>query len=226
MRGFRRDRILALGLRTTGMEFASEMVVRASLRRLVIREVPTTLRPDGRSRRPHLRTWRDGWRHLLFLLAFSPRWLLYYPSLLLGTTGVLALVWLLPHEREVAGVEFGIHTLLAAATATILGVQLGGLAVLSRAYASALGLLPRPAPPVQAAERLLLGWGVPVGGLMTLAGIGCFAAALVGWSQASFGPLDPTATMRLPIVGMLLIIVGAQSVLLSFALSLTRIGEI
>jgi glycosyltransferase involved in cell wall biosynthesis len=227
MRGFRRDRILDLGLRTTGMELASEMVVRASLKRLVITEVPTTLRPDGRSRRPHLRTWRDGWRHLRFLLAFSPRWLLWYPALVLGALGTLGLLWLLPGGRQVGGIAFGIHTMLAAATAIIVAVQLGGLAVLCRAYAAALGLLP-PRPPsfARAAEQFLLAWGAPVGALLTLAGVGCFVAALVGWGQASFGQLDAAATMRLPIVGMVLILLGVQSVLLSFTLSLTRIGEV
>jgi len=226
MRGFRRDRVLALGLRTTGMELASEMVVRASLQRYTIREVPTTLRPDGRSRRPHLRTWRDGWRHLRFLLAFSPRWLLWYPAVVLGALGVFGLLWLLPGGHRVGGVAFGIHTMLVAATATIVAVQLGGLAVLCRAYASALGLLPPPAPFARAVERFMLAWGAPFGGLLTLGGVSCFVAALVGWGEASFGRLDPAATMRLPIVGMVLILLGAQSVLLSFTLSLTRIGEL
>src|SRR3954469_7520652 len=226
MRGFRRDRVLDLGLRNTGMELASEMVVRASLSGFTIREVPTTLRPDGRSRRPHLRTWRDGWRHLRFLLAFSPRWLLWYPALVLGALGTLGLLWLLPGGHTVGGVAFGIHTMLAAATATIVAVQLAGLAVLCRAYASALGLLPRPTSLTRAGEQLLLSWGAPIGALLTLAGIACFVGALVGWGQASFGPLDPAATMRLPIVGMVLILLGVQSVLLSFTLSLTRIGEL
>ncbi|MGZ4611871.1 MAG: glycosyltransferase family 2 protein [Kineosporiaceae bacterium] len=226
MRGFRRDRVLGLRLRTTGMELASEMVVRASLQRLTIQEVPTTLRPDGRSRRPHLRTWRDGWRHLRFLLAFSPRWLLWYPALVLGTLGVLGLIWLLPGGHRVGDIAFGIHTMLVAATATVVAVQLGGLAVLCRAYAAALGLLPRPAPLAQAAERFLLSWGAPVGALLTFGGVSCFVAAVVGWGEASFGQLEPAATMRLPIVGMVLILLGAQSVLLSFTLSLTRIGEL
>jgi glycosyltransferase involved in cell wall biosynthesis len=226
MRGFRRDRMLDLGLRTTGMELASEMVVRASLQRLVISEVPTTLRPDGRSRRPHLRTWRDGWRHLRFLLAFSPRWLLWYPALVLGVLGTFGLLWLLPGNHRVGGIAFGIHTMLAAATAIVVAVQLGGLAVLSRAYASALGLLPRPGPLAQGAEQVLLGWGAAIGAVLTVGGLGCFVAALVGWGEASFGQLDPAATMRLPIVGMVLILVGVESVLLSFTLSLTRIDEL
>ena len=115
--------------------------------------------------------------------------------------------------------------MLASATATIVAVQLGGLAVLCRAYAAALGLLPRSPSFARAAEQFLLSWGAPVGALLTLAGVSCFVAALVGWGEAAFGPLDPAATMRLPIVGMVLILLGVQSVLLSFTLSLTRIGE-
>jgi len=226
MRGFRRDRIMQLGLVTTGMEYASEMVVRSSLCGLAIREVPTTLRPDGRSRPPHLRTWHDGWRHLRFLLAFSPRWLLLYPSLLLGTVGVALLVWLMFGEQQVGGVVVGVHTMLAAATMTIVSVQVGGLAVLSRAYATALGLLPRPPRPVEWVERAVLAWGVWAGAGMTLVGVGCYVASFVGWGGQSFGPLDAGSTMRLPIVGMVLIVLGVQSVLLSFTLSLTRIAEL
>jgi glycosyltransferase involved in cell wall biosynthesis len=142
MRGFRREQIMGLGLRTRGMEFASEMVVRAAVHNLVVTEVPTTLRPDGRSRSPHLRSWRDGWRHLRFLITLSPRWLLLYPALTLLVTGFAAFGWLLLGSQRVGGVTFDIHTLIAAATAVVLGVQLGGLAVLSRAYCSALELLP------------------------------------------------------------------------------------
>jgi hypothetical protein len=225
MRGFRRDRVLALGLRTTGMEFASEMVVRAALGRLEIREVPTTLRPDGRSRPPHLRTWRDGWRHLRFLLAFSPRWLLWYPALTLVGLGGVALLALSFGPVRIAGVVLGIHTMLAAATAVIVGVQLGGLAVLSRAYAAALGLLPRSSRLEAMIGRFGLGWGLALGVAMTLAGLACFASALLWWGRADFGTLDPARSMRLPILGMVLIVLGAQNALLSFTLSLTRIGE-
>jgi hypothetical protein len=225
MRGFRRDRILGLGLRTNGMEFASEMVVRAALSRLDIREVPTTLRPDGRSRGSHLNTWRDGWRHLRFLLALSPRWLLLYPSLILTATGLAVLVFLSFGQQQVGDVAFDVHTMLAAATAVVVGVQTGGLAVISRAYAAALGLLPKHTPMERMLERLTIGRGIILGGVMTLAGIGCFVVALLRWRETGFGELDATSTMRLPILGMGLIVVGVQIVLVSFVLSLTRIGE-
>jgi hypothetical protein len=226
MRGFRRQPILDLGLRTTGMEFASEMVVRASLNRLRMAEVPTTLRPDGRSRAPHLQTWRDGWRHLRFLLAFSPRWLLWYPALGTTTVGLVALLALSFGPLRVGGVGLGVHTMLAAATLIIVGVQLGALGVMSRAYAASLHLLPRSTRIERAVERIGLGWGAVVGVAVLFSGFGCFAAALIGWQNASFGALDPAVSMRLPILGMLLVVLAVQTITLSFTLSLTRIGEL
>ena len=131
--------MLELGLRTNGMEFASEMVVRASLAGLDIAEVPTTLRPDGRSREPHLRTWRDGWRHLRFLLAFSPRWLFLYPALLLVTGGALAFAALWTGPVRVGDVAFDVQTMTLAATAIVVGLQTGGLALVSTPTASGWG---------------------------------------------------------------------------------------
>jgi hypothetical protein len=226
IRGFRRDRILDLGLRTTGMEFASEMVVRSCLNGLQVAEVPTTLRPDGRSRAPHLRTWRDGWRHLRFLLAFSPRWLLWYPAISATTLGLLALVVLSFGTPEVGSVGLGVHTMLAAATMALVGIQLAALGVMSRAYAASLGLLPRSSRVEGLIGKVGLGRGALLGLLTTVVGAGCFLAALIGWGSVSFGPLDPAETMRLPILGMLLVVVGVQGVVLSFTLSLTRIGEL
>jgi hypothetical protein len=225
IRAFRRDRVLGLGLRTSGMEFASEMVVRASLARLRIREVPTTLRPDGRSRSPHLRTWRDGWRHLRFLLAFSPRWLFYYPSLVLQVVGLAGLVWLAVGPHVIGGIGFGPQSMLACATMFVLGVQGLGLALVARSYAGHLGLL-SPSP------RLirLLSWfslerGLLLGGLLSLLGVGCFVAAVTSWGENGFGALNPADTMRVPIIGMVLIVTGFQTIVVSFTLSLTRIGE-
>jgi len=123
LRGFNKTAIMKLDLRTTGMEFASEMVVKATLHNLRITEVATTLSPDGRSRPPHLRSWRDGWRHLRFLLLFSPRWLFLYPGALLMLVGFATGLWLLPGQRTVAGINFDIHTLLFAALAVIIGFQ-------------------------------------------------------------------------------------------------------
>jgi hypothetical protein len=216
---------MALGLRTAGMEFASEMVVRASIGGLRIREVPTTLRPDGRTRSPHLRTWRDGWRHLKFILAFSPRWLFLYPAYVLQLVGLGGLIWLTPGPRQIGGVGFDLHSMLAFATMLILGVQAAGLAILTRSYAAHLELLPRSPRLERLIERLSLERGILVGLLLVLAGVGSFFAALTTWGQEGFGALQVVDTLRVPIIGMVLIITGFQLITVSFTLSLTRVGE-
>jgi hypothetical protein len=225
MRAFRRDRILALGLTTPGMEFASEMVVRAALANLRIGEVPTVLRPDGRSRGSHLRTWRDGWRHLRFLLAFSPRWLLLHPSMAFQLLGLAGVLWLSWGPRAVGHVVFGVHSMLAAATMFVLGTQGLGLAVIARSYASHLGLLAESPRLVKALVRVSLERGLVLGGLLMLGGALCFVVAVTSWGATGFGPLDVARSMRLPIVGMMLAASGFQVVTVSFTLSLTRIGE-
>jgi glycosyltransferase involved in cell wall biosynthesis len=224
MRAFRRDRVLALGMQTEGMEFASEMVVRASLRGLRIEEVPTRLRPDGRSRPPHLRTWRDGWRHLRFLFAFSPRWFLLYPGLAMITAGLLGLILLAVDDRTIGSLTFGVHTMLACATAVVAGLQVTGVAVISRSYAAHLGLLPRNARLEKWLERTTLERGLLLGSLLALAGIVCFVLALVDWGSTGFGALDPVSTMQLPILGMVLIVGGAQLAVVGFAVSLIATG--
>jgi hypothetical protein len=224
MRGFRRNRVLELGLTTVGMEFASEMVVRSAINGLHITEVPTTLKPDGRSRAPHLRTWRDGWRHLRFLLAFSPRWLFLYPAVFLVVAGAAVFTRLAVGPVTIGSVTFDIQTMIAAASAIIVGLQAGVLAMVSRAYASALGLLPRSDRVERFLDRFTLEWGLMVGFAMTLAGIGSFVLAVLNWRETDFGALT-TEDMRLPLLGMLLIVAGSQVILGSFLLSLTRIGE-
>jgi hypothetical protein len=225
MRGFRRAQIVALRLRTKGMEYASEMVVSAALHGLDIREVPTSLRPDGRSRPPHLRTWRDGWRHLRFLFALSPRWLLLYPALVILLAGLATYVWLLAGTQRVSGVSFDLHTLVAAATAVIVGVQLGGLALVSRAYCTALGILPKSSPVDRVITRITLERGLVGGILLTIGGLSCFTAALLRWTASDFGPLEVGQSMRIMITGMLLVVLGMQTAVVSYMLSLTRIGE-
>jgi glycosyltransferase involved in cell wall biosynthesis len=225
IRAFRRDRILELELSTPGMEFASEMVVRASLARLRIREVPTILRPDGRSRAPHLRTWRDGWRHLRFLLAYSPRWLLLYPSIAFGLVGLVGMLWLSIGPRTVGRVVFDVHSLLAFSTMFVLGVQGLGLAVIARAYAASLGLLAPSLRLFRGLARFSLERGLVLGGLLLLGGAACFVVALSSWGAVGFGPLDVVQSMRLPIVGTVLAVTGFQLITVSFTLSMTQIGS-
>jgi glycosyltransferase involved in cell wall biosynthesis len=224
MRGMRREAILGLGLRTNGMEFASEMVVRSALAAHRIVEVPTTLRPDGRSRSPHLRTWRDGWRHLRFLLAFSPRWLFLYPSLALIAVGVVAVLALFIGPVTFGDVSFDVQTMVVAASALILGTQGAGLALVTRAYAARLDLLPRSPRLERLLDRVTLEWGVVLGAVLGLVGLAAFVVALLRWREAGFGELR-VDDMRVPLAGMVLVITGGQCVMVSFMLSLTRVGE-
>ena len=137
LRGFRRDRIADLGLTTTGMEFASEMVVHSALAGLAIREVPTTLSPDGRSRPPHLRTWRDGWRHLRFLLLFSPRWLFLYPGLLIMALGAVLVFTLLPGPMPLTQhVTLDIHSIVVGCLAVLIGAQCLSFGIIARRFAA------------------------------------------------------------------------------------------
>ena len=224
LRAFRRDRIQSLGLRTQGMEFASEMVVRSALNRLAIREVPTTLRPDGRSRSPHLRTWSDGWRHLKFLLALSPRWMFLYPGLLLVALGVLGMTILSTGPVTVGSVTFDLQTFVAATAVLLAGTQTVGLALMARAYGTALGLLPESRRITDWLQRLGLEHGLFAGLILTLSGAAVFVVALVRWGDIGFGDLEPTQ-VRLPLVGLALIVIGAQVISTSFALSMARFRD-
>ncbi|GAC1492785.1 MAG: glycosyltransferase [Candidatus Limnocylindrales bacterium] len=213
MRGFRRDAILALDLRTTGMEYATEMVVRASLAGLTIGEVPTTLRPDGRGRPPHLRTWRDGWRHLRFLLLYSPRWLFLYPGAALGIFGVAAGAVLLPTPR--------VHSLVYAAMAVIIGFQTVLFALFTRIFATHEGLLPEDKRLNRALTVVTLEVGLVLGGATVFAGLAGSVWALKVWEASQFGELDPSsATLRIVIVSATALALGIQMILSSFFFSI------
>ncbi len=218
MRGFRRQAILDLDLRTTGMEFASEMVVRASLDDLDVREVPTTLRPDGRTREPHLRTWRDGWRHLRFLLLFSPRWLLLWPGVILFTIGIIGLAVLLPGPVRVGSAELDIHALLYAHLAVVVGVNAILLACFARVYAVSAGLLSESDGLTRWLNRLSLERVLVAGLLLILAGLAGSVAAVAEWGSESFEGLDPSETMRIVIPSVTAVAIGAELVFASFVI--------
>ncbi len=218
MRGFRRQAILDLDLRTTGMEFASEMVVRASLDDLDVREVPTTLRPDGRTREPHLRTWRDGWRHLRFLLLFSPRWLLLWPGVVLFTIGIIGLAVLLPGPIRVGSAELDIHALLYAHLAVVVGLNAILLACFARVYAVSAGLLSESDGLTRWLNRLSLERVLVAGVLLILAGVAGSIAAVVVWGSESFEDLDPSETMRIVIPSVTAVAIGAELVFASFVI--------
>jgi glycosyltransferase involved in cell wall biosynthesis len=223
LRGFHRDAILGLGLNTPGMEFASEMVVKASLRGLRMAEVPTWLSKDGRSRPPHLRSWRDGWRHLRFLLLFSPRWLFLYPGLSLLMTGFLVLTALLPGPIALGALTLDIHTMLYASLAMITGLQLTQFAVFSRAYAARIGVL----PPSKGVQRLMevvsLEKGAFTGVILFLAGLAGSSIAVAFWGDSAFGPMDPASLMRVAIPSATAIAIGLQIIFGSFFLGVLAI---
>jgi glycosyltransferase involved in cell wall biosynthesis len=225
LRGFRKQTVEALDLRTTGMEFASEMVVKATLQGLTVAEVPTTLSPDGRSRPPHLRSWRDGWRHLRFLLLYSPRWLFLYPGLALMAVGLALGAWLLPGPRSIGGVTLDVHTLLYAAAAVALGFQSVVFAVFTKVYAIQAGLLPEDRRLTRITRRVPLEVGLLVGALLLALGAAGTVAAVWGWGEQSFGPLDASRTLRRVIPSVLALILGFQTVFSSFFLSVLGLGR-
>src|SRR5215216_6595866 len=220
LRGFSKAAIQRLDLRTTGMEFASETVVKASLHGLRITEVPTTLSIDGRNRPPHLRSWRDGWRHLRFLLLYSPRWLFLYPGLLLMLVGAVVSGWLLVGPRVVDGITLDVHTFLYAAMAIVIGYQTVIFAIFTKVFAITEGLLPEDPRLKTMFGYIKLETGILAGALLLVAGIGLSVYALSFWSSTSFGPLDPSRTLRLVIPAVTLIALGLQTVLSSFFLSI------
>jgi hypothetical protein len=219
LRAFRKDAYDRMGLRTTGMEFASEMVVKATLFKMRIAEVPTTLSPDGRSHPPHLRTWRDGWRHLRFLFLYSPRWLFLYPGIGLMLLGTMLGAWLLPAPRTVAGVTLDVHTLVYASVFVLLGFQAIAFAVFSKIFAVSEGLLPPDATLDKAFRYITLEVGLVSGALLVLIGLAVSIYAVGFWQSRHFGALDYAQTMRLVIPASLFLTLGVQTVFASFFLS-------
>jgi hypothetical protein len=223
LRAFRREAIIGLDLQTDGMEFASEMVVKATINGLRISEVPTTLSPDLRNRKPHLRPWSDGWRHLRFLLMFSPRWLFLYPGIGLMVLGLAIMVALLPGQLTLAGFSFDVHTLVYASAMIVIGYQAILFAVFARVYAMAAGFLPRKTWIEEMVDRLSLEAGGLAGIVLVLVGIGMSVVAVVTWGGNGFEQLDYRDTLRLVVPASTLLVLGVQTVLASFFLSILGI---
>ncbi|HWF12362.1 MAG TPA: glycosyltransferase family 2 protein [Candidatus Acidoferrales bacterium] len=219
LRAFRRDAIERLGLRTFGMEFASEMIVKAAAFGLRVTEVPTTLAPDRRDRPPHLRTWRDGWRHLRFLLLYSPRWLFLYPGFALFALGIAVSAFLLPGPLRIGSVVFDVHTLLFAAMAILIGFQSVIFATFTKVFAISEGLLPEDPRLTRMFRYVTLEVGLILGILLILAGAGAWILGLEYWRIREFGALDPEKTLRIVIPGVVCFTLGFQVVLSSFFLS-------
>jgi glycosyltransferase involved in cell wall biosynthesis len=218
LRGVERAAVLQLGLHAPGMEFASEMIVKATLAGWRIAEVPTVLSPDGRSRAPHLRSWRDGWRHLRFLLMMSPRWLMLYPGAFLIGIGIAAEIAILHGPIVVGGVGFDIHTMLYAAGVTILGVQLVLFSLLARTVGVLKNVLPMSPPLAHFLRVFTVERGILTGLSLGLVGLGLAVYSLENWAHARLAALDPATMMRIAIPSVTLMLAGAEIVFASFLL--------
>lgn len=224
LRGFSREAILGLNLKTVGMEYASEMIVRAALHDLRMEEVPVTLSPDGRDRAPHLHPWRDGWRHLRFLLLYSPRWLYLYPGFAMIVVGLLISVLLLPGPMMIAdGVGLDVHTLLVGAMSILVGVQSITFGVIARSYAKRNGMLPRCSKYDKLLMDLKLEHLLGASGVLFAIGLGAVGWAAHRWSAVDFGALDYRDAMRVLIVAVTCIVAGLQLGFSSFLLGVMQI---
>ena len=220
LRGFTKTAFEKMELQTTGMEFASEMVIKGTLKGLKVSEVPVTLRKDGRSRPPHLKPWRDGWRHLRFMLIYSPRWLFLVPGLLLSALGIFLSTALAVKDIQVGGVQLNVGTLMMACMSVVVGFQLVAFAFYTKVFAIAEGLLPEDPKLTRVFKIFTLEKGIVAGLLVLLAGLVMFLRALWLWKQANFGILPSTEeNLRRLIPAATLILLGVQSIFSSFFMS-------
>jgi glycosyltransferase involved in cell wall biosynthesis len=220
IRGFDREKVAALDIRSSGMEFAIEMIVKATMNGLRVTEVPTTLSPDAEGRVPHLNTWSDGWRSIRLLLLYSPKWLFLYPGLFFLVVGLLGMAWLLPGDRAIGSVGFDVSTLLYFSLAVVIGLQAVYFFLTARWFGITEGLLPddpRIRRLLERRGRLEIGLGFGV--LLVAVGLGLSLYALATWNQAGFGELDYPDTLRIVIPGAMLIACGMQTVLSALFLS-------
>jgi glycosyltransferase involved in cell wall biosynthesis len=220
MRALRKDAYARLGLITTGMEFASEMVVKACLNRMKISEVPIVLYPDGRDRSPHLRSFRDGWRHLRFLLLHCPRWLYLIPSGFLFGIGLFLMAWLSAGPRMVGNVEFDVHTMLLGSLCVIVGYQTLWLWAYAKMYGWTSGILPVNTFSMRIFDHLNLERGLLLGIALVTTGIGLNGWLVNTWYRHNLGPLDVQHTMRFALWALTTMVLGVQTLYGSFFLSM------
>jgi glycosyltransferase involved in cell wall biosynthesis len=224
LRGFSREAVLGLGLHSPGMEFASEMVVKATLGGLRVGEVPTTLQPDGRDRPPHLRSWRDGWRHLRFLLVHAPGWLFMYPGLALFGFGLAGSIALALGPLPLGFVTLDVHSLLYAAASACLGLQMVIFSGASSLHAVRIGVLPRLPAGVGWVAKTTLETLLLAGLALCVLGIGFAIFSVWLWSQQRFGALDPAVMMRVAVPAAMLLLAGVQLGMSAFLLEVIRLA--
>jgi glycosyltransferase involved in cell wall biosynthesis len=223
LRGFSRDSVMALGLQATGMEFASELVVKAALAGQHVTEVPTTLAKDGRSRPPHLHTWRDGWRHLRFLLLFSPRWLFFLPGLLLFVAGLVIGAIVIPHPFTVGSVTFDVDTLVGASAMVVIGFQSVLFWLFTQVYAGSEGFLPEEPKVQRLLAKLSLERGLILGAAIGVAGLAGLIFSVAYWHGKGFHQLNYEHSLRLMIPSVTALILSCQVILGTFFLSILGI---
>lgn len=222
LRGYNKESIQKLNLHTLGMEYASEMVVQATLHKLRITEVPTTLKKDGRDRPPHLRSWSDGWRHLTFLLMHSPNWLFLFPGILLFLVGIIGGLFIITAPRTIHGIQFDINTLIYAAVSTIVGFQLILYFIFTKKYAVKTNFIPTTKID-NFLIKITVNKGIFIGALLLVIGIIGSIIAINIWSNTGFGGLDASRMMRLTIPMLVMIVCGIQLMFSSFFLGILEI---
>lgn len=220
LRGFRKESVEAMDLQTTGMEFASEMVIKATLRKMRIANVPITLRPDGRSRPPHLRSWRDGWRHLRFMLMYSPRWLFLIPGMLLLVLGAVGGGFLVAGPIRIGSVTFDTNTLVVCSMSVLLGFVLVLFAVFAKIFAVTEGLLPEDERLNKLFRYITLEVGLIIGAIVTAIGLAALIGAVVYWGRRGFGTLSCSESLRLVVPAATCITLGTNIIFASFLLSI------
>ena len=220
LRAFRKKAIMDLKLSTGGMEFASEMVVKSTLCQLKIDQIPITLRCDRRSSSPHLRSWRDGWRHLRFMLLYSPKWLFVLPGLLLTIAGAFGFILLLPMPLTIRGVTFDLNSLLVSSVAMLTGFQVLAFGLFTKAYAVSIGLLPGKEYWHRLVNGCAVEWGIGIGLVLMVSGLGLLIHAILYWKAAGFGPLPYQISHRTVILAVTLVSLGIQASVYGFALNI------
>jgi hypothetical protein len=225
LRAFRKDAYQRLGLYTPGMEFASEMVVKAALNKQKMSEVPIVLHPDGRDRPPHLRSFRDGWRNLRILLLFCPRWLYLIPAAFLASFGLLLMTWLTPGPREVGGVVLDLHTMFFGMLCVFLGYQTFWLGAFAKIHGWTSGLLPPDTFSRGLFKHVNLERGLIAGAALSVTGVGLCLWVVREWWGHNLGALDVQVTFRIAMWGFLSLVLGVQTIFSSFFLSMLGMTE-
>ena len=219
LRGYTREAFEAMDLQTTGMEFASEMVIKSTLRKIKMTEVPVTLSKDGRSRPPHLKPWRDGWRHLRFMLLFSPRWLFLIPGVVVFLVGALVSLALAVQDIQIGAVTLNVGTLAVSCMMAIVGFQLVAFAFFAKVFAIAEGLLPEDPKLTKVLKFFTLEKALVLGVAVCLGGLILLGRAMWMWGKVNFGELSMETNLRHLIPAAALVVLGIQGIFSSFFMS-------